>query len=138
MNTTKNNLTGVRLVNERIDWKDRLGRGLMWFAALGAFTAFLSGIPAVKMAGSVTVWVETWRLVGFLVFAGMFVLLALRPRKSAGIWELAFFHKAAMAISALVLVGAREANMAGAIDGLLAILLVASYILTRGWLGWKK
>lgn len=119
-------------------WQDRLGRGLMWLAALGALSAFASGFASVNAVTSETVWVETWRLFGFLIFTGMFVLLALRPRKSAGIWELAFFHKAAMAISALFLSGAKEAVMAGTIDGVLAILLLVAYILTQGWLSWKN
>ncbi len=118
-------------------WQELLGRGLMWFAALGAFSAFASAILAVDSATSDTVWVETWRMFGFLVFTGMFVLLALRPRNSAGVWELAFFHKAAMAVSALVLSGAKEAAMAGTIDGVLAVLIMVAYILTRGWMAWK-
>ncbi len=119
-------------------WQDRLGRGLMWFAALGALSAFASGFASVSAATSDTIWVETWRLFGFLVFTGMFVLLALRPCNSAGIWELAFFHKAAMGISALLLSGAKEAAMAGTIDAILAVLIALAYFLTRGWRAWKS
>ena len=119
-------------------WQDRLGRGLMWLAALGALSAFISAFAAVNSATPETIWVETWRLFGFLVFAGMFVLLALRPRNSAGIWELAFFHKAAMAISALFLSGAKGAAMAGTIDAVLAVLIALAYIFTRGWMAWKS
>ena len=131
MNTTLTLQTSSR-------WQEFLGRGLMWFAALGAFSAFVSVIPAMTSTAADIIWVETWRMFGFLVFTGMFVLLALRPRNSAGVWELAFFHKAAMAISALFLSGAKEATMAGTIDGVLAILIVAAYILTHGWMAWKN
>lgn len=119
-------------------WRDRLGRGLMGLAALGALAAFFSGLASVSAAASDTVWVETWRLFGFLVFTGMFALVALRPRRSAGIWELAFFHKAGMAASALFLSGAKEAAPAGTIDGALAVLIVIAYVLTRGWMAWKS
>ena len=119
-------------------WQELLGRGLMWLAALGAFTAFVSAFTVVNSATAETIWVETWRLFGFLVFTGMFVLLALRPRNSAGVWELAFFHKAAMAISVLFLSGAKEAVMAGTIDGVLAILIAIAYLCTRGWTAWKN
>lgn len=119
-------------------WQDRLGRGLMWLAALGALAAFASGFVAVKDATPETIWMETWRMFGFLVFTGMFVLLALRPRNSAGIWELAFFHKTAMAVSALFLSGAKEAAMAGTIDAVLAVIIAIAYILTRGWMAWKS
>jgi hypothetical protein len=119
-------------------WQDRLGRGLMWIATLGAFSAFASGFAVVNSATPETIWVETWRLFGYLVFAGMFVLLALRPRNSAGMWELAFFHKTAMAVSALFLSGAEGAALAGTIDALLAVLIALAYILTRGWKAWKS
>jgi hypothetical protein len=121
-----------------LSWQDRLGRGLMWLATLGALSAFASGFSAVNNATPATIWVETWRMFGFLVFAGMFVLLALRPRNSAGIWELAFFHKAAMAISALFLSGAEGAAMAGIIDAVLAAVIATAYVLTRGWVAWKN
>ena len=119
-------------------WQDRLGRGLIWFAALGALSAFASAIPAVTSASSDTIWIETWRMFGFLVFTGMFIVLAIRPRNSAGVWELAFFHKAAMALSGLVLSSAKDVAMAGTIDGVLAVLIAMAYLLTRGWMAWKK
>jgi hypothetical protein len=119
-------------------WQDRLGRGLMWFAALGALSAFVSAIPTATSATSSTVWVETWRMFGFLIFTGLFVLLALRPRNSAGIWELALLHKAAMAVSAFALSGAKEAAMAGTIDAVLAVLIAVAYLCTRGWTAWKN
>lgn len=119
-------------------WQDRLGRGLMWLAALGALSAFAFGLAAVNNATPETIWVETWRVFGFLVFTGMFVLLALRPRTSTGVWELAFFHKTAMAVSALFLSGAKGAAMAGTIDAVLAFLIVMAYIFTRGWMAWKS
>jgi len=118
-------------------WQDRLGRGMMWLAALGAFTAFIAAGATVTSAAPETVWVETWRLFGFLVFTGMFILLALRPRNSAGIWELAFFHKMAMAISALFLSNADGAVVAGTVDAILALLITMAYILTRGWRAWR-
>ncbi len=118
-------------------WQDRLGRGLMVLACLGALAAFASSIGAVQAAPPDFVWVETWRMFGFLVFTGMFALLTLRPRLSAGVWELAFLHKSAMAVSALVLSGAHEAAAAGSIDAVLAVLIAAAYFLTRGWLSWR-
>ncbi|SRR6266508_123921 len=119
-------------------WQDRLGRGLMWLAVLGALSAFASGFVAVNNATSETIWVETWRMFGFLVFTGMFILLALRPRTSAGVWELAFFHKAAMAVSAFFLSGAKQAATAGTIDAVLVVLIALAYTFTRGWMAWKS
>ena len=118
-------------------WQDRLGRALMVLASVGALAAFASSIGAVRSASDTGVWVETWRMFGFLVFAGLFALLALRPRLSAGVWELAFFHKAAMAISAALMPGAREAASAGAIDAVLAAVIALAYLCTRGWWSWR-
>jgi hypothetical protein len=119
-------------------WRDRVGRALMSVAAAGAVVAFVGSIGAVQAAGPETASVETWRLFGLLVFAGMFALLAARPRASAGLWELALFHKAAMAIASLFLAGAREAVSAGAVDAVLAILIAVAYVLTRGWMAWRR
>lgn len=131
-------MTSTLVLEISLRWQDRLGRGLMWLAALGALSAFASGFAAVNNATPETIWVETWRLFGFLVFTGMFVLLALRPRNSAGVWELAFFHKTAMAVSALFLSDAKGAAMAGTIDAMLAVLIAMAYIFTRGWRAWKS
>ncbi len=125
------------VLNFKPNWADRMGRGLMGLAALSALGAFAGGLGAVQTAGQDTIWVETWRMFGFIVFAGMFTLLAFRPRVSAGVWELAFFHKSAMAFSALVLSGAREAVLAGTIDAVLALVILISYVCTRGWTAWK-
>ena len=83
----------------------------MGLAFVGALFAFISALQAIQAASPETVWVETWRLFGFLAFAGMFALLALRPRISPGLWELAFFHEAAM--------------------------ILLAYVLTRGWRSWR-
>jgi hypothetical protein len=64
---------------------------------------------------------------GFLVFAGLFAVLALRPRQSAGVWELVLFHKLAMVITALSLSGAGEAGMSGIVDVVLVGLLIIAY-----------
>lgn len=123
--------------NKPTVWRDRLGRALMALACVGALVAFAGGIQVAALAPPEFTWVETWRTTGFLVFAGLFGLLAVRPRLSAGVWELAFLHKAAMVGAAVVLGGAHGAGAAGAIDAVLVSLLVFSYFLTRGWLSWR-
>jgi hypothetical protein len=118
-------------------WQDILGRVLIALCCLGAIGAFYSSISAVRSASNQTVWVETWRMFGFLVFAGMFALLVWRPRFSAGIWELVFFHKAAMGISLIFISSAPGAITAGTVDIVLSILIVVAYICTRGWQSWS-
>ncbi len=119
-------------------WRDRLGGLIMFLVALGALGAFVSGIITVRSATPETVWVEIWRTAAYLVFAGMFVRAGLRPRASAGIWELAFAHKAAMAVASLWLTESREATEAGVVDAVVAALIGLAYLLTRAWLGWRR
>ena len=71
---------------------------------------------------------------GFLVFAGLFLLLAFRPRRSPGVWELVIFHKTAVAVTAGAFVGggARDAATVAAADGVLAVVLITAYFLSRG------
>jgi len=119
-------------------WQDRLGRSLMILASVGAIGAFSYGIKQVKIATPDTIWVETWRMLAFLVFAGMFALLAFRPRLSAGVWELVLFHKLAMVVSAIFMLNVKEASIAAPVDTALVLLIIISYTLTRGWRSWYQ
>src|SRR4051794_7195585 len=71
------------------------GRALMATAAVGALLSAVSSVAVVAAAGPQTQMVETWRGYGYLVFAGLFAVLALRPRHYRGVWELTLLHKAA-------------------------------------------
>ncbi len=112
---------------------------LMLLASLGAIFSFLDAISAVAAAGPETRVAESWRMYGFLVFAGLFALLALRPRRSPGVWELVIFHKTATAVTAATLVGegAEDAATVTMADGILAAVIVTAYFLSRGYVGWK-
>jgi hypothetical protein len=81
--------------------RDRIGRVLLWIAAVGAAGAAVSAISTVLGADGTTKVVETWRLYGFVLFAGLFFLLALRPLGYRGVWELAVLNKAALTATAL-------------------------------------
>ena len=112
---------------------------LMLLAAFGALSAFLGSIGTATAAGSDTVVAETWRMYGFAVFAGLFVLLALRPRHYAGVWELVIFHKGAVSITAALAGGeATGAPTVAVVDGILAAVIIAAYFLARGYTGWTR
>ena len=69
-------------------WRRRLASGLLAVAAISAL-----GSAAVDIAGLATAdpelkVLEAWRAYGLVVFAGLFILLALRPRTMRGVWEL--------------------------------------------------
>ncbi|MGW5386477.1 hypothetical protein [Nocardia sp. NPDC003963] len=80
--------------------------------------------------------VETWRAYGYVVFAGLFVLLTLRPNDYRGVWELVILHKVALTVTALVYSRNGAVEGAGAIlawDGGLSVVLLVTYPLCRGW-----
>src|SRR5215469_2342349 len=119
---------------------DRVGRVLLWIAAVGAATAAVSAISTVLGAGGTTKVVETWRLYGFVVFAGLFVLLALRPLAYRGVWELAVLNKVALTVTALAYAARGGISGTGSIiawDGGLSLLLIAAYVCCRGWTAWS-
>ncbi|GAB3359959.1 hypothetical protein RMN56_16740 [Micromonospora halotolerans] len=116
--------------------RDRAGRVLLWLAAAGATAAALGAYGAVADAEPAVKVVETWRAYGFVVFVGLFALLALRPRGYRGVWPLVIFHKVAMTATALVY--SRNPGIEGTDtiltwDGGLSVLLVLAFVLCRGW-----
>lgn len=118
-------------------WQDRAGRIIAAACSLAALWAFINGVSAVSGSPPDRVWLETWRTLGFFLFTGLFAVLAWRPRRSAGIWELTFANKAALAALGFAY-GSTEGMQAAPIDAALALLLVAAYLLTRGWRAWRR
>ena len=115
-------------------WRDRLGALLLSVCAAGAIVSAISAVDTVADAGSATEAVETWRLVGFVFFAGVFVLLALAPRQLRGLWELTIVAKLALPVAgATFLRGATDANTFVIFDGVVTVLLVAAYVSMAGW-----
>ncbi len=119
-------------------WRDRTATVLMLLAAVGAFIAFVSSISNVATAGPATQVVEIWRMYGFVVFTGLYVLLAFWPRRYPGIWELAIADKAALSITGLVLLGrgVTDAQTILIADGILAVLTLLAYVLAKGYTSW--
>ncbi|MET8350607.1 MULTISPECIES: hypothetical protein [unclassified Micromonospora] len=116
--------------------RDRIARIMLWLAAVGAAGAALTAAGTVWDADGGTKVVETWRAYGLVVFAGLFVLLALAPRSYRGVWELVIFHKIALTVTALLYAAhagiADTATIVGW-DGTVSVLLVGAYVLSRGW-----
>lgn len=121
-------------------WRDRVATGLMLLAAVGALVSFISSISTVAAAGSATQVVEIWRMYGFVVFAGLYLLLALWPRRYPGVWELTILDKVALAITGLVLLGkgVTDAQTILIFDGILAVITLIAYILAKGYTAWMR
>lgn len=117
----------------------RLATAILVLAALGAVVSFVVTALSIRSADPETLVVESWQLFGFLVFAGIFLLLAYRPNQYPGIWELVIFHKAAIAVF-LFGVGSDTVSAMSVviIDGMLAIALIGAYLLVRGYRNWNQ
>jgi hypothetical protein len=120
--------------------RDRIAAGLMLLAALGALAAFAAAVVTAVNSSPATQQVEWWRALGFLMFAAIFALLAFGPRRYPYLWELVILNKAALTIVEMFLIPASVQNAAAsaAADAILSVLLLASYILSRGYQSWYK
>ncbi len=120
--------------------RDRIAMFLMLLAASGALYALISAVGVALSAGPETQQVEWWRAFGFVVFTVLFVLLAFWPRRYPGIWELVLLDKAALTLVEVALIGNQAANAASTAvsDGILTLLILAAYILSRGYSSWKR
>jgi hypothetical protein len=118
--------------------RDRIALGLMLLSALGALYAFATAIGATSAAGPATQQVEAWRALGYLMFAAIFVLMGLWPRRYPYLWEVVIVNKAALTIVEVVLIGkgAVDAQSSALVDGILTVLLVAAYLLSRSYASW--
>lgn len=118
--------------------RDRLAAILMLVAAAAALFAFITGLGVATGSGPATQQVEWWRELGYLMFAGIFVLLAIGPRRYPGLWELVILDKAALTVVEVVLIqnDASDAATTAASDGILTVVLIAAYLLSRGYSSW--
>lgn len=115
--------------------RDALARVLLVLAAAGAVFGVATGVEATASASAETMAVEFWRTAGLGFFAGVFLLLAWRPRRSAGVWELTILNKVALATFGLLVPADGSATFV-LVDGALAVILVAAYVLSEGWHSW--
>ena len=117
---------------------DRIGKILLLLCTIGAFVSFFLNIENVASADTSTKVVEIWRLYGFIIFTGLFLLLAIYPRRYAGIWELVFFHKAAVSVTITLLIQHKTPDILSVAitDGILAVIVLIAYFLTKGYLAW--
>lgn len=123
--------------------RNRAVRILMGLAAASAIGAAASAIPVVTGAPAPTLMGETWRLYGFLTFAGLFALLGWRPLSYPWLWEIVILNKLLLTVTAggyaAGVFGPGDVDGAVAAlvwDGGLTIALLAAYTAGRGWQAW--
>lgn len=114
----------------------RAAQALLWLAAVAAAVAAIMALASLGAANDDIKVVQTWRAYGLVVFAGLFALLALYPHAYRGVWELVLFHKLALTLTALAYLaqgGIPGTSTIIVSDGILVAVLVAAYVLCRGW-----
>lgn len=116
---------------------DRIGRGLMAFNSAITFVVFINGFFLMADASDNRLMVEGWRTFGYLVFAVMWALLALRPRQVPAIWELVIFHKIAAAVLAFTILDTTEGLQSSISDSWVALSTLFAYVVCRGWTSWR-
>ena len=117
---------------------DRIGRVLLTLLALSTIYAFIDGLTLVAAAGDDRLWVEFWRTTAYLVFAGLFAMLAIAPRTRWGIWELVFAQKLAVTVFGLLNFTVNEARRDATTDLVLVVVMAVCYVLCRGWHTWRS
>ncbi|MFG1918297.1 hypothetical protein [Micromonospora sp. NPDC048898] len=116
---------------------DRIGRGFAAVAALATVVAFVNGLLLTLDAPDDRLFIEGWRVSSFAIFAALFALLAFRPRRSPGVWEILLAGKTALVVFGMAIGDVPEARLSAFIDlGLVAVVATA-YVLCRGWLAWR-
>jgi hypothetical protein len=119
---------------DRTARRDRAGAVLLYVCAAGAAVSALAAGAVVGDAEPAAQGAEAWRMIGFVLFAAVFVLLARGPRQLRGLWEVTIAAKAALPLAGLTVArGADDAATFVVVDGLLVVVLAVAYVLTTGW-----
>jgi hypothetical protein len=121
----------------RADWRDLVGRLLLSLCAVSTLAAFAGGLAETADAPDDWVITQFWRTAGYLVFTGLWAMLAWSPRGYRGVWELVLLHKGLVAGFALTS-DAPDASLTVAVDGGLVVATLVAWWLCRGWLSWRR
>jgi hypothetical protein len=123
--------------------RDRIAATLMIILGIATVGAFVNSALEFSAVAPDRVRVEAWRMLAFVVFAGLFTLLGLFPRRMPGLWELLFFQKAGVPLFLTYAVNAHANTNASltdsamiAVDAGLAATTLLCYVLTEGWRAW--
>lgn len=104
------------------------GRTLLIVCALGAAGFAGWSLAQLQLATDQTFLGEAWHAFGLIVFAGLFALVAWRPRAYPGLMELTIVHSIGMFMLALTNQDADGATATMILHGLLALALLVAYV----------
>ncbi|MCH8563327.1 hypothetical protein LTI14_08905 [Nesterenkonia sp. YGD6] len=104
------------------------GRTLLIVSALGCAGFAGWSLAQLQLTTSETFLSEAWHAFGLIVFAGLFALVAWRPRAYPGLMELTIVHSIGMFVLAFLNQDATGATATMILHGLLAVALLIAYV----------
>ena len=123
--------------------RDLIAKVLMIALGIATIAAFAGAAATFGGVSEDRIIAEGWRMLAFPVFAGIFFLLAFFPRRTPALWELVILQKAGITVLIALLapstVGLSQSDNAPVVmmvDGMLAVVTLTSYVLTKGWRAW--
>ncbi|GAA1264407.1 hypothetical protein GCM10009677_15290 [Sphaerisporangium rubeum] len=128
---------GVPAVTRPAAWADRVGRVLMGMDGIATLVAFAGSISIMLNVSDDRVITEAWRTFAYVVFAGLWFILAIEPRRQWGLWELLIAQKLAITVYAFARWDMPDAPMTAFIDLAVTVTTVIAYVLCRGWSSWR-
>jgi hypothetical protein len=118
---------------------DRVGRAIMALNAVAALAAFASGLVITAGVTDDRLISEMWRTLAYVVFAGIWTLLAVAPRRHPGLWELLLFHKGAVTVYSFAMWDRlADAPETALVDLVVTVTTAVAYVLCRGWRAWRR
>jgi Na+-driven multidrug efflux pump len=111
-----------------------IAKVLLWVATAAALLAAVAAVSGVSEAANEIKILLVWQLLGYVVFAGLFALLALQPHGQLPIWGLVVFNKAALAVIGVIFLtqgGVAGADQLVVWDGALVVILVLAFVFSR-------
>ncbi|WP_411823412.1 hypothetical protein [Leptospira sp. 'Mane'] len=124
--------------------RDQWAKYMMIFLGVATLGAFVNSAFEIRSFPKDSFVIYAWQMLAFPVFAGLFTLLGLYPRRMPGIWELVLFQKIGVTLFNLFMVGTVAGRVTSdnpyvniVVDSLLVAITLLSYILTQGWRAWR-
>lgn len=114
------------------------GRTLLIISALGAAGFAGWSLAQLQLASTETFLSDAWHAFGLIVFAGLFALVAWRPRAYPGLMELTIVHSIGMFVLAFTNQDAAGATATMILHGLLALALLIAYVVLGCVKAWGR
>lgn len=113
----------------------RTAQGIMVVLSILALLAGAGAAANLSTVSDAALAVETWRMIGFFTFAGLFAYLARSPQSSRALWGIVIANKLALTIAGLLYVGRAVPGASDFVtfDGTITAFLIVASVLAGVW-----